>query len=72
MTKDLRDAKIEHQTNLIKCLTESAIDLKKELVEAERQRAQALEELILTKAKAQAIEMEFNEPNSSRLPLKPC
>lgn len=62
MTKDLRDTKIEHQTNLIKCLTESAIGLKKELVEAERQRDQALEELILTKAKAQAIEMEFNEP----------
>lgn len=69
MTKDLRDAQIEQQNNLIKYLTSSSLELKKELIEAqqqrdamEQQRDAAIEEAILAKATAEATELAFNEP----------
>ena len=61
MTKDSRDAKIEQQDLLIRCLTDDMVELKRELETTKQERDIALKEAILAKAKEELADVSFNE-----------
>ena len=61
MTKDSRDAKIEQQDLLIRCLTDDMVELKRELETTKQERDIALKEAILAKAKEEVADVSFNE-----------